>query len=281
MPILELENVDIVFGNKPERAFSLIDNGCDPEHIRRDLQLTVAASKVSLKVEEGEIFVLMGLSGSGKSTLLRAINGLCMPTRGRVRVKDNYIDAMSPNALRHMRAHEISMVFQGVGLMPWKTVEQNVAFGLEFQNNQKHAILEKVSQALDMVGLNDWRTQYPHELSGGMRQRVGIARALATGSDILLMDEPFSALDPLIRRQLQEELVRLQSELRKTIVFVSHDLDEALRIASRLAILNKGQVIQIGTPSQIVSNPSDEYVRRFVAGIERSCHRCDQELNSR
>jgi glycine betaine/proline transport system ATP-binding protein len=182
---------------------------------------------------------------------------------------------MDEDILRQVRTQLVSMVFQGVGLMPWKTVFGNVAFGLELQGCRKDDIQAKAENAINLVGLKDWSSVYPEQLSGGMRQRVGIARALATGTEIILMDEPFSALDPLIRRQLQEELLHLQKNLKKTIVFVSHDLDEAMRIASRMAILEEGRVVQIGTPHEIVSKPANDYVRRFVSGLERGCLRCD------
>lgn len=275
MSILELKNVDIIFGSKPERAFALMNTLFDREQIRRELNLTVAVHNVSLKVEPGEIFVLMGLSGSGKSTLLRTLNGLCKATRGQVRVKDVDVMAMDENGIRDIRSRLVSMVFQGVGLMPWKTVFQNVAFGLELQKLDEPTILAKTNEALCLVGLNKWALQFPDELSGGMRQRVGIARALATGSEILLMDEPFSALDPLIRLQLQDEVLRLQRELKKTIVFVSHDLDEAIRIGTRIAILDAGELSQVGTPDEIISNPANEYVQRFVGGLRKTCRKCD------
>jgi glycine betaine/proline transport system ATP-binding protein len=274
MPILELENVDIIFGDKPKRAFALLDSGNAREDIRQELNLTIAARQVSLQIEEGEIFVLMGLSGSGKSTLLRTLNALCKPTRGRVLLKGVDVTSMNPDELRKVRTQSISMVFQSAGLMPWKSVFDNAAFGLEFQRLGKNEIRDRTMEALRLVGLKDWCNQYPDELSGGMRQRVGIARALAIGSEIILMDEPFSALDPLIRQQLQEELLHLQKDLKKTIVFVTHDLEEAMRIASRLAILEDGRVVQVGTPKEILSNPADDHVRRFVAGLERLCPKC-------
>lgn len=281
MSALELDNVDIVFGEKPNRAFRLIDEGADQERIRHELNLTVAAIKASLVIERNEIFVLMGLSGSGKSTLLRAFNGLCKPTRGGVRINNSDLTTMGKAQVHALRTQSVSMVFQNAGLLPWKTALENVAFGLELQGINKRDIQERSLKALQLVGLEQWADQKPSELSGGMRQRVGIARALATETDIILMDEPFSALDPLIRRQLQDEIIRLQKELKKTIVFVSHDLEEAARIASRIAILERGRIVQIGTPAEIVSRPANDYVKRFVAGLERSCPRCDSVMSAK
>jgi glycine betaine/proline transport system ATP-binding protein len=280
MPILELENVDIIFGDKPDRAFPLLDAGRDRELIRQELHLTIAARQVCLQIEEGEIFVLMGLSGSGKSTLLRTLNALSRPTRGRVLLKGVDVTTMNEEELRRVRTQSVSMVFQSAGLMPWRTVFDNTAFGLEFQKLPKTVIRSRTMDALHLVGLQDWANQYPDELSGGMRQRVGIARALATGSEIILMDEPFSALDPLIRQQLQEELLHFQKDLKKTIVFVTHDLEEATRIASRLAILEDSRVVQVGTPKEILLRPADDHVRRFVAGLKRVCPKCESVSES-
>lgn len=275
MTILELDKVDIIFGDKPKRAFPMLDKGMDRETIRQELHLTIAARQVCLKIEEGEIFVLMGLSGSGKSTLLRTMNALCKPTRGRVLLNGVDVTTMNDDELRRVRTELVSMVFQSAALMPWRTVLDNAALGLELLKLPKNIVRERTMEALRLVGLQDWCAQYPDQLSGGMRQRVGIARALATGSQIILMDEPFSALDPLIRQQLQEELVHLQKDLKKTIVFVTHDLEEAMRLASRLAIIEDGEVVQVGTSMEILNNPADDYVRRFVSGIERSCPKCD------
>jgi len=274
MPILELKNVDIVFGDKPNRALSMLDAGCGREEIRQELQLLVAAHNISMQVFKGEIFVLMGLSGSGKSTVLRTLNALCEPTRGQVLLKGIDLTSMNAEQLREVRTKSISMVFQNAALMPWRTVFDNVAIGLELQRMSKSEIKDRTSEALELVGLKDWATQYPEELSGGMKQRVGIARALATGTEVILMDEPFSALDPLIRQQLQEELLHLQNDLKKTIVFVTHDLEEAVRLSSRLAIVESGQIVQVGTPAEIIENPADDYVRRFVSSLDRVCQKC-------
>lgn len=246
MSLLSVHHLDIVFGPNPDSVFSLIDSQETRQDIRRKTGHTVAVSGVSLSIQEGEIVVLMGLSGSGKSSLLRTFNGLNKASRGQVCFKDQPItDFLS------VRRHEISMVFQQPALMPWRTVSENIAFGLEIKNldtsNQSKIILENILR----VGLEQWADSYPKQLSGGMQQRVGIARALAMGSSVLLMDEPFSALDSLTRSQMQQELLKLQRELKKTIVFVTHDLNEALLLGDRIVILEEGRVIQIGTPKDI------------------------------
>ncbi|PVY76265.1 glycine betaine/proline transport system ATP-binding protein [Tamilnaduibacter salinus] len=267
--MIEIENVNVVFGKQPDRALPLIRSGEGRDSIQRETGLVVGVQEANLKVEKGEICVLMGLSGSGKSSLLRCLNGLNSVTSGAIRIDDDgeSIDftRASEAVQRDLRTRRISMVFQGFALMPWLTVEENVGFGLELQGLPKAERREKVQKQLDLVGLTGWEKRRPDELSGGMRQRVGLARALATESDILLMDEPFSALDPLIRQQLQDELLALQAELNKTIVFVSHDLDEALKIGSRIAIMKDGEIVQQGRPQDIVLNPANEYVRNFVA----------------
>lgn len=236
-----------------------------------------AVYDVSLSVRAGEIIVLMGLSGSGKSTLLRSMNGLVKPSKGCVKINGQDIVTCSLEKLRQLRMTTVSMVFQQAALLPWRTVTENVQLGLELQGVEHK---EEIAQRnLDIVGLGDWARCYPAELSGGMQQRVGLARALATQADILLMDEPFSALDPLIRAQLQQELLRLQSQLKKTIVFVSHDLDEALRLGNRVAIMEAGKIVQIGTPHEITSNPINDYVKRFVGSIEKHCPRCAESAS--
>lgn len=267
--MIEFDNVSVVFGKKPERALPLLTEGKGREAIRKETGLIVGVHQASLKVGKGEICVLMGLSGSGKSSLLRCINGLNPIAHGAVRIEHEgtAVDfAKASEAVqRDIRRRRISMVFQGFALMPWMTVEENVGFGLELQGLPRSERREKVRKQLDLVGLSQWKDRLPDELSGGMRQRVGLARALATESDILLMDEPFSALDPLIRQQLQEELLELQGRLQKTIVFVSHDLDEALKLGTNIAIMKDGEIVQHGKPEQIVLNPADEYVKNFVA----------------
>lgn len=265
---IDLDMVSIVFGNKPEAALSLMDAGLSREQIQSETGQILGVHDCSLSVQEGEIVVLMGLSGSGKSTLLRAVNGLNPVTRGAVRVDDGNemvnIDANTAR-LRFFRRHRITMVFQQFGLLPWRTVADNVGFGLEVAGVNADKRQAAVREKLVMVNLSEWENCKIHELSGGMQQRVGLARAFATESPILLMDEPFSALDPLIRIRLQDELLELQKTLRRTILFVSHDLDEALKLGSRIVIMEGGRIIQIGAPEDIILNPKTEYVADFVA----------------
>ncbi|GAB6260903.1 choline ABC transporter ATP-binding protein [Photobacterium sp. R1] len=269
MTAIRIENLDVIFGKNTGQSLALLDQGKSRQEIIDETGDVVGVDNVSLNIEEGEICVLMGLSGSGKSSLLRAINGLNTVSRGTLEVQDgdNMVDLAScdANTLRHMRTERISMVFQKFALMPWLTVLDNAAFGLEMQNISKTERRRRAMEKLDMVGLAEWKDKFPHELSGGMQQRVGLARAFTMDSDILLMDEPFSALDPLIRSQLQDELLVLQRKLNKTIVFVSHDLDEALKIGNNIAIMESGKLIQHGKPEEIVLKPNTQYVKDFVA----------------
>ncbi|CAK2476921.1 glycine betaine/proline transport system ATP-binding protein [Vibrio crassostreae] len=269
MDAITIKNLDVVFGNKANQALELLDQGKTRQEIIDETGQVVGVDNVSLTVEEGEICVLMGLSGSGKSSLLRAVNGLNEISRGSLTIKDGdqQVDLAQCNeaTLRHLRTHRVSMVFQKFALMPWLNVLDNVAFGLEMQGVAKDVRRAKAREQLEMVGLAEWETKFPHELSGGMQQRVGLARAFAMDTDILLMDEPFSALDPLIRAQLQDELITLQNKLNKTILFVSHDLDEALKIGNNIAIMESGKLIQHGKPEEIVLTPKTEYVKDFVA----------------
>ncbi len=269
MDAITIKHLDVVFGDKPASALELLDQGKSRQEIIDETGQIVGVNDVSLTVKEGEICVLMGLSGSGKSSLLRAVNGLNEISRGSLEIKDgeNVVNlAQCDDAtLRHLRTHRVSMVFQKFGLMPWLTVLDNVAFGLEMRGVGKAERRNKAREQLSMVGLGQWEDKFPHELSGGMQQRVGLARAFAMDTDILLMDEPFSALDPLIRAQLQDELIVLQNKLNKTILFVSHDLDEALKIGNNIAIMESGQLIQHGQPEEIILSPKTEYVRDFVA----------------
>ncbi|MDH5937183.1 choline ABC transporter ATP-binding protein [Vibrio splendidus] len=269
MDAITIKNLDVVFGNKSKQALELLDQGKTRQEIIDETGQVVGVDNVSLTVEEGEICVLMGLSGSGKSSLLRAVNGLNEISRGSLTIKDGdqQVDLAQCDeaTLRHLRTHRVSMVFQKFALMPWLNVLDNVAFGLEMQGVAKDVRRVKAREQLEMVGLAEWETKYPHELSGGMQQRVGLARAFAMDTDILLMDEPFSALDPLIRAQLQDELILLQNKLNKTILFVSHDLDEALKIGNNIAIMESGKLIQHGKPEEIVLTPKTEYVKDFVA----------------
>ncbi|CAI3791854.1 choline ABC transporter ATP-binding protein [Pseudomonas putida] len=269
MSIIRFEDVDVIFSNKPREALSLLDKGQTREQILKQTGLVVGVEKANLDIQKGEICVLMGLSGSGKSSLLRCINGLNTVSRGKLFVEHEgkHIDIAhcTPAELKMMRTKRIAMVFQKFALMPWLTVRENISFGLEMQGRPEKERRKLVDEKLELVGLTQWRNKKPDELSGGMQQRVGLARALAMDADILLMDEPFSALDPLIRQGLQDELLGLQAKLSKTIVFVSHDLDEALKLGSRIAIMKDGRIIQYSKPEEIVLNPADEYVRTFVA----------------
>ncbi|MEJ8473676.1 choline ABC transporter ATP-binding protein [Roseibium algae] len=267
-PIVTFKDVDIVFGNKPTSALPLIDQGKTREEIQSETGQILGVAGARFDIIEGEVIVLMGLSGSGKSTLLRAVNGLNPVIRGTVEVRDG--DSLvnpatcSPQELRHLRRKRIAMVFQQFALLPWRTVAHNVGFGLELAGVSGKELKDRVNDQLKLVGLDGWGGKYVHELSGGMQQRVGLARAFATDAPILLMDEPFSALDPLIRDRLQDELLDLQKTLNRTIIFVSHDLDEAAKIGSRIAIMEGGRVIQLGTPQEIVSKPATPYVADFV-----------------
>ncbi|OOG67856.1 Glycine betaine/proline betaine transport system ATP-binding protein ProV [Ensifer sp. M14] len=262
------KNVDIIFGNNPQTALQMIDQGKTRDEIGAATGLVLGVAGATLSINEGEILVLMGLSGSGKSTLLRAVNGLAPVVRGEVEVKtangplNPY--RTTPKSLRDFRMHTVSMVFQQFALLPWRTVADNVGFGLELAGMPDAERKARVGEQLELVNLTKWAGRKVNELSGGMQQRVGLARAFATGAPILLMDEPFSALDPLIRTRLQDELLEFQRRLKKTIVFVSHDLDEAFRIGNRIAIMEGGRIIQCGTPQDIVRNPANQYVADFV-----------------
>jgi len=265
---LEVKQLYKVFGDQPERAFALLEQGHDKAEILKRTGLSVGVQDVNLSIQEGEIFVIMGLSGSGKSTLVRLLNRLIEPTRGQVLIDGEDIAAISADALRQVRRKKISMVFQSFALMPHLTVLDNTAFGLELAGvakSQRHTVAR---QALAQVGLETWADAYPDALSGGMKQRVGLARALANDPDILLMDEAFSALDPLIRTEMQDELLKLQGSQQRTIVFISHDLDEAMRIGDRIAIMQEGVVVQIGTPDEILNQPANDYVRAFFRGVD-------------
>ncbi|MBU2863268.1 choline ABC transporter ATP-binding protein [Reinekea forsetii] len=269
--MIEFNNVDVVFGKQPERALPLMDSGQSIQQIQESTGLTAAVRNVSLSVGKGEICVLMGLSGSGKSSLLRTANGLNSVSRGEVFIetengKQNFHE-LNEEDKRNARMNKITMVFQKFALMPWLTVAENVGFGLEQKGLDKATVKAKALEQLDLVGLAEWADSKPHQLSGGMQQRVGLARAFAMETDIILMDEPFSALDPLIRTQLQDELLRLQEKLNKTVIFVSHDLDEALKLGNHIAIMKDGEVVQHDTPENIVMKPATDYVRDFVAHI--------------
>ncbi|PSM17331.1 MULTISPECIES: choline ABC transporter ATP-binding protein [Nitratireductor] len=268
---VEFRDVDIIFGEQQAAALALLDKGADRAEILDKTGSVLGCAGCSLTVEEGEISVLMGLSGSGKSTLLRAVNRLNAVTRGEVIVhaEDWQADVVSCSEaeLRKIRRECVAMVFQQFALLPWRTVAENVGFGLELAGVPEKERRERVARQLELVRLDQWADKYAHELSGGMQQRVGLARAFATEAPILLMDEPFSALDPLIRTKLQDELLQLQSDLKKTIIFVSHDLEEALKIGNRITIMEGGRIVQSGSPEEIVLEPANDYVRDFISNV--------------
>lgn len=269
MTAVRFEKVSIVFGGDPERALPAMDAGQSRAQVQAETGQVLGVHDCSLEVEEGEILVLMGLSGSGKSTLLRAVNGLAPVVRGSVTVSLGDFTANVTEAseaeLLHLRRECVAMVFQQFALLPWRSVAENVALGLEVGGMPRAERAARVREQLELVGLSDWAERKVSELSGGMQQRVGLARAFATRAPILLMDEPFSALDPLIRTKLQDELLELQERLRRTIIFVSHDLDEAFRLGDRIAIMEGGRIVQCGTPRQIMTAPASAYVADFVA----------------
>ncbi|EKO3379588.1 glycine betaine/L-proline ABC transporter ATP-binding protein ProV [Vibrio fluvialis] len=276
--MLEVKNLFKVFGETPEDAFTLIEQGLNKDQIFEQTGLTVGVKDVSLSINEGEIFVIMGLSGSGKSTLVRLLNRLIEPTRGSVLLKGSDIAHISDHELREVRRQNISMVFQNFALMPHMTVIENTAFGLELAGVPEAQRHQAAKAALERVGLDAYCESYPDELSGGMKQRVGLARALTNDPDILLMDEAFSALDPLIRTEMQDELIRLQNDDKRTIVFISHDLDEAMRIGDRIAIMQDGVVVQVGTPDEILHQPANDYVSSFFRGVNIASVFCAKDI---
>ena len=265
---LEVKSLYKIFGEHPEKAFKLLAKGHDRASILQKTGQTLGVQDVNLAIHEGEIFVVMGLSGSGKSTLVRLFNRLIEPTRGQVLIDGEDIAAISERELRQVRRKKISMVFQSFALMPHLSVLENTAFGLELAGVPLAERQQSARQALHQVGLGQWIDAFPDALSGGMKQRVGLARALANDPDILLMDEAFSALDPLIRTEMQDELLKLQASQQRTIIFISHDLDEAMRIGDRIAIMQDGQLVQVGTPDEILNQPANDYVRAFFRGVD-------------
>lgn len=270
MAIIEVKSLTKIFGTDPKRAVSLLDQGWSKERIAKETKMTVGVNQVSFAIEQGEIFVIMGLSGSGKSTLVRLLNRLIEPTDGQVLINGQNIVKLDAEALRQVRRKTMSMIFQKFALFPHRTVLENVEYGLEIQGVAKEERRTKASEMLKIVGLAGYEDSRPDELSGGMQQRVGLARGLANDPDILLMDEAFSALDPLIRKEMQDELLELQASMKKTIVFITHDLDEALRIGDRIALMKDGAIVQIGTPEEILTNPANDYVERFVEDVNLS-----------
>lgn len=267
---IEVKNVTKIFGKSPRNGIEMLNSGMTKKEILAKTRMTVGVNRANFKIYAGEIFVIMGLSGSGKSTLVRMLNRLIEPTDGNVYIDEQDIVKLNANELREVRRKKMSMVFQQFALFPHRTVLSNVMYGLEIRGFDKNEQKERALEALKQVGLEGYENSFPKELSGGMQQRVGLARALANDPDILLMDEAFSALDPLIRKDMQNELLNLQEKLKKTIVFITHDLNEALRLGDRIALMRDGSIVQIGTAEEILTNPANEYVERFVEDVDFS-----------
>lgn len=268
--VISCRNVCKIFGPKPETVWRLVEDGVTRREVMERTGHVVAVRNVSFDVRENEIFVVMGLSGSGKSTLIRCINRLIEPTRGQILIDGVDIARAKRAQLREIRRHKLSMVFQNFGLLPHRSVLDNVAFGLEIRGESRDSRHKKAMQTLEMIGLKGWENSRLNELSGGMQQRVGLARSLVMDSEIVLMDEPFSALDPLVRRQMQDEFLKLRAAVKKTVVFITHDLLEALKLGDRIAVMKDGEIIQLGTPLEIISNPEDDYVREFVKDVPKA-----------
>lgn len=267
---IKVQNLTKIFGNKPEQGIELLKQGLSKNEIMDKTGLAVGVNNASFEVEEGQFLVIMGLSGSGKSTLVRLVNRLIEPTSGSVIIDGNDITKMTADELRNLRRKKFAMVFQRFALFPHRTILKNVEFGLEIQGMEQSEREQKARDALDLVGLKGWEDSYPEHLSGGMQQRVGLARALAVDPDILLMDEAFSALDPLIKKEMQDELLALQNRVNKTIIFITHDLDEALKLGDKIILMKDGAIVQEGTPEDILTNPADEYVEKFVEDVNTS-----------
>ncbi|MFA7341544.1 MAG: glycine betaine/L-proline ABC transporter ATP-binding protein [Candidatus Methanomethylophilaceae archaeon] len=267
--IIRVTGLSKVFGPQPQKGLKLVKNGMSKQDLRESTGLTLGLYDNSFDVYKGELFVLMGLSGSGKSTLERCLNRLIDPTEGSIKIEGLEITGLERDELIEVRRKKMGMVFQNFALLPHRTVMENVGFGLEIQGEPLDIYTERCQNAIDMVGLKGYEDAYPSGLSGGMKQRVGLARALASDPDILLMDEAFSALDPLIRKDMQDELIQIRKKMGKTIIFVTHDLDEALKLGDRIALMNDGVIVQIGTPAEIVNNPVDDYVNRFVQNVNQ------------
>ena len=269
MSKIQIKNLSLVFGKQKSEALKMLEDGKSKSEILEETGCTVAVQGANIDIEEGEVFVIMGLSGSGKSTLLRCVNRLIEPTTGAVEINGENITRYSDKQLLKYRRKEFAMVFQHFGLLPHRSVISNVAFGLELQGMPKDEREEKAMKTIELVGLEGYEHQKVKELSGGMQQRVGLARGLANDPEVLLMDEAFSALDPLIRNQMQDELLILQEKMQKTIIFITHDLDEAIKLGDRIAIMKDGKIVQIGTSEEILTKPSDDYVKSFVENVER------------
>ncbi|ADU28610.1 quaternary amine ABC transporter ATP-binding protein [Evansella cellulosilytica] len=270
MAKIKVDKLTKLFGKKQKQASNMLKEGKSKNEILQECGVTVGVNQASFEVQDGEIFVIMGLSGSGKSTLVRLLNRLIQPTSGSVWVDNEDLANISEEQLREVRRKKMSMVFQKFGLFPYRTILQNVEYGLEVQGIDKEQRTKTALSSLELVGLKGYEDQYPDQLSGGMQQRVGLARALANDPEVLLMDEAFSALDPLIRKDMQDELLDLQVSMKKTIIFITHDLDEALRIGDRIALMKDGSIVQIGTPEEILVNPANDYVEKFVEDVDRS-----------
>ncbi|GEN89620.1 quaternary amine ABC transporter ATP-binding protein [Oceanobacillus sojae] len=270
MAVVEAKNLSKIFGKNIGQSIKMLDQGMTKEEILKKTGNTVGVNRASFSVEEGEIFVIMGLSGSGKSTLVRLVNRLIDPSEGSILIDGKELATLDKKALRQVRREKLGMVFQQFALFPHRTILQNAGFGLEVQGVDKAEREKRAEESLKLVGLGDYMHQKPGQLSGGMQQRVGLARALANDPKVLLMDEAFSALDPLIRKEMQDELIDLQSTMKKTIIFITHDLDEALRLGDRIALMKDGVIVQIGTPEEILMNPANDYVEKFVEDVDRS-----------
>lgn len=270
LPTIEVKDLTKIFGKNSKQAMKLLEQGQTKETILKETGCTVGVNRASFSVEAGEIFVIMGLSGSGKSTLVRLINRLIEPSLGSILIDGKDLAKMDRTSLRNVRREKLSMVFQQFALFPYRTILENAEYGLEIQNVPKPEREKRATEALELVGLGNYIHQKPSQLSGGMQQRVGLARALANDPKVLLMDEAFSALDPLIRKDMQDQLLDLQATMQKTILFITHDLDEALRLGDRIAIMKDGVIVQIGTPEEILVNPVNSYVERFVEDVDRS-----------
>lgn len=270
MTKIKVEKLTKIFGKNPKKAYQLLEKGKDKKEIFKETGMTLGVNQVSFEVQEGEMFVIMGLSGSGKSTLIRLINRLIEPTAGDIFIDGENISHMGPEALRETRRKKLSMVFQSFALFPHRTILENTAYGLEIQNVDEETCFQKAKEALELVNLGGYEDQYPDQLSGGMQQRVGLARALAADTDIILMDEAFSALDPLIRKGMQDELEKIQRKMKKTILFITHDLNEALKLGDRIALMRDGKIVQIGSPEEILMDPANTFVERFVEDVDIS-----------
>lgn len=270
MPVIEVKDLTKIFGKNRKAALKLLNEGKTKAEILAETGCTVGVNRASFSVEPGETFVIMGLSGSGKSTLVRLINRLIEPTIGNVHIDGEDLAVMDKSSLRKVRREKLSMVFQQFALFPYRTILENAEYGLEIQKAPKEERRKRAKEALELVGLGNYLEQTPGQLSGGMQQRVGLARALANDPEVLLMDEAFSALDPLIRKDMQDELIDLQAKMQKTIIFITHDLDEALRLGDRIALMKDGSIVQIGTPEEILVHPANDYVEKFVEDVDRS-----------